>query len=248
MALAPEMRLVDLRAEVMDRCVLNRSGNQGARAQRVIDSQLRSAQRILYNQYDHTKRQIRAEIPLVSGVSQYDVPDTVNFGSIIAPLYVKRLDDGRVFPIFPGINFAQRNAAIGLSGVSSIPFAYSFENQVINLYPTPDVTIYSAIVYDAFMALSPLTAEDDEASVDSEALLQLTEILARPRLGLPEIPNAMATHLEYLDGLLIKSGDDSRCIAGGETSMRVTPEGPYRYDRRDTEWRTDWNPPGNWGL
>src|SRR5689334_9883769 len=110
MALAPEMSLVDLRDEVMTRCVLNRSGNLGARVQPLIDSCLNSAQRVLYYKHDYTRLQVRRTITLVNGQSTYDFPDDVEPGQIFDPIYVRRISDGRIFPLSPGINWMERNA------------------------------------------------------------------------------------------------------------------------------------------
>jgi len=245
MALAPEKSLSDLRGEVLDRCVLNTAGNLAARAQRVIDSCLNMAQRLLYYDHDYTRLQVRRTIPLSNGVSVYDFPDDVEPGQIFDPIYVRRVSDQRIFPLRAGINWLERNAA--LSTVTAIPRRYTFENQTLVIAPAPDTTLYDQIVYDAFTAATPLVNDTDMCAVDSEALIQMTELMVRPRMSLPMIPGADAILVKYLDSLKTQSGDGADCILGGATSSVVTPEGENRLIRRETSWDDGWQPHGFWG-
>lgn len=247
MALAPEHDLTWLRDEVMKRCVLNRTGNLGARAQPLIDSCLNSAQRVLYYDHDYTRLQVRREIALVDGQTTYDFPDDVEPGQIFNPIYVRRISDGRIFPLSPGINWMERNAAT-VTLTNSIPQRYTFENGALTILPAPDTSLYDAIIYDAFTACTELVNEGDRCSVDSEALVQLAEIMVRPRIPKPSIEGADNVLAKYLDSLKTQSGDDSSCLLGGATSAVVTPEGTNRMLRREVGWDTGWQPPGDWGT
>jgi hypothetical protein len=245
MALAPEKSLVELRNAVMERCVLNTTGNLGARAQKVVDSCLNSAQRVLYYDHDYTRLQVRRTITLSNGVTTYDFPDDIEPGQIFNPIYVRRLSDQRIFPLRPGINWMERNAA-QVTTTNSIPCRYTFENEMLTIAPAPDTTLYDALVYDAFLACTPLVGETDLCTIDSEALIQMAEIMVRPRMGLLAISGADAILAKYLDSLKTQSGDDGDCLLGGATSAVVTPEGTDRLVRRDVGWDEGWQPSGIW--
>lgn len=246
MALAPEKSLVQLRTAVMKRCVLNTSGNLGARAQGVIDECLNSAQRVLYYDHDYTRLQVRRTITLVDGVSSYDFPDDIEPGQIFSPIYVRRVSDERIFPLRPGVNWLERNAA-QVATTNSIPRRYTFENQMLVIFPAPDTTLYDQLVFDAFTACTDLVSEEDVCAVDSEALIQMAEIMARPRIGKPAIAGADAILAKYLDSLQTQSGDDGECTLGGATSAVVTPEGENRLVSRPVGWDESWQPGGYWG-
>lgn len=243
MALAPEKTLIDLRTAVMERCVLNTSGNLGARAQRVVDACLNSAQRVLYYDHDYTRLQVRRTLTLSNGVSTYDFPDDIEPGQIFDPIYVRRVSDQRIFPLRPGITWMERNAA-QVTTTNTIPCRYTFENQTLTIVPAPDTTLYDVLVYDAFLACTPLVSDTDVCTIDSEALIQMAEIMVRPRMGLTKIDNADAILAKYLDSLKTQSGDASDCILGGATSAVVTPEGENRLIRREVGWDTGWQPSG----
>lgn len=245
MALAPEKTLIELRTAVMERCVLNTSGNLGARAQRVVDGCLNSAQRVLYYDHDYTRLQVRRTITLSDGVTVYDFPDDIEPGQIFNPIFVRRISDQRIFPLRPGINWMERNAA-QVTTTNTIPCRYTFENQSITIAPGPDTALYDVLVYDAFLACTPLVADTDMCSIDSEALIQMAEIMVRPRVGLAKIDRADAILAKYLDSLKTQSGDDSDCLLGGATSAVVTPEGENRMIRREVGYDDGWQPSGIW--
>ena len=189
---------------------------------------------------------MRRTIDLVAGESSYDFPDDIEPGQIFSPLYVRRVSDQRIFPLRPGINWLERNAAT-VATTNSIPRRYTFENQMIVIFPTPDITLYDQLVFDAFTACTDLVSEEDMCSVDSEALIQMAEIMVRPRIGKPDVPGAAAILAKYLDSLTTQSGDNGECLLGGATSAVVTPEGENRLVNRPVGWDEGWNPNGNWG-
>lgn len=246
MALAPEKSLTDLTTEVMTRCVLNTAGNLGARALPLVRSCLNAAQRVLYYDHDYTRLQVRRNITLTNGVTAYDFPDDVEPGQIFNPIYVRRIEDQRIFPLSPGITWLERNAAT-VTLTNSIPQRYTFENEMLTILPAPDTTLYDVLVYDAFLACTQLVNDSDKCVVDSEALIQLAELMVRPRIPLRKIDGADAMLAKYLDSLKTQSGDDSSCLLGGTTSAVVTPEGANRMLRREVGYDENWTPPGNWG-
>lgn len=245
MSLAPGMKLSEIRFEVLTRCTLNTTGNLGARAQALVDTFARAAQRELYFRCDWTRLRVRQELTLTNGVTTYDFPDNLDPGQIDS-VNVIRASDNRAFPLQPGMSQIERNS--GAASTSGRPRLYTYENGAITITPAPDTTLYNGLWLEGVTALPPFVDDDELCVVDSEALIQRTELRVRPRMGMQVTKQMQDDHLAYLADLRSQQSDGAGLMLGGATSFKLTPEGENRITRTRVGWDPGWNPPGNyWG-
>lgn len=240
--------LAYVRGEILQRCGLGTRGNQGARAIPMVDSAIRQAIRTLQVQFPWTRLQTTKQIPLITGTTQYDFPDTMDDADIEF-VGAHNLSANRVTQMQPDPDRRLRNAYVNTT--LTCPRYYWFEDGVINITPSPDATVWDYLVLDGYAAAVLPVNDADLVPFDGEAIIQMAEMLSRPRMGLDVPPNVMQALTGYLNELRSRQGDGEGTMPGGTTSYKVRPEnGGNRTGYAGPQgWTTDWNPGsyGGWG-
>lgn len=238
--------LAYVRGEVLQRCGLGTRGNQGARAIPMVDSSIRQAIRKLQVQFPWTRLQTTKQIPLVTGVTQYDFPDTMDDADIEF-VGAHNLSANRVSQMQPDPDRRLRNAYVNTT--LTCPRYYWFEDGVINITPSPDSTVWDYLVLDGYGSAVLPVMDGDFVPFDGEAIIQMTEALARPRMGLDVPPTLMQEMSEYLSELRSRQGDGEGTMPGGTTSYKVRPEngGNRTGAPGQPGWDAGWNPNGGYG-
>ena len=216
----------------------------------MVDSCIRQAIRKLQTEFPWTRLQTTKQIPLVTGTTQYDFPDTMDDADI-QYIGAHNLSSNRVSQMQPDPDRRLRNAYVNTT--LTCPRYYWFEDGVINITPSPDSTVWDYLVLDGYASAPTPVSDTDLVPFDGEAIIQVSEMLARPRMGLTVPPNLQQQTTEYLMELRSRQGDAEGTMPGGTTSWKVRPENGGNRTGQGGQWgwSTDWNPSGfggGWGY
>lgn len=245
MALEAPKTLVYIRSEVMARCTIRADGDRGARAIPIVDSMIRSAHKRLLLKAPWLRLKGTATVALATGVTAYDFPDTMEPGDI-AEVWVKRVADNRYAKLDPEPDQYQRNA-FAASG-NGLPRWYWFDNGNLNIVPAPDITLYSQMRLDGYLAGNDLVNDEDTISIDDEALIQMAEILVRPKIGLVVDEHAVNALGDYISDVAAEQTEGAGFVLGGATSAKLRPEDGSAMGRFINQpYDANWIPPGYWG-
>ena len=244
MALPAPRTLSYVRDEVFTRCNINTGGDRGARALKLVDSCIRRAVQELAVKASWLRLSVTEDVPLTSGAGTYDFPDSIDPGRT-TEIYVRHATSLKLHELRADPSMTRRNALINSD---SRPQYYWFENEVLNVTPTPDVAYYNTLVFRGFLRVSDLVNDTDLIALDGEAVIQRAEIHLRPRIGLRVSQDMKETHLAYLRDVRGTQTENSGSMPGGDTSIRCMPEqdGSF-YGPSQVQWDEGWQPPGYWG-
>ncbi len=215
MALTPPTTLGKARLSVAIRCGQAQGNSVPENLTPLIDEKLRSAQKRLWLEAWWTRNLVRQSFPLTAGISDYDFPDNLSSEGVVN-LAVLRASDSRVYDIQPGIRTDERNSA-AIS--NNCPLRYTFEDQLIRLFPAPDA-LWSQLIIDGYLQPGAFTDPAENAVVDEEALITLGEILIKGHFGLPTVEEK-SNFDRYLSQLRSRQSDGEGFQLGGPQSYRT---------------------------
>ncbi len=227
--------------EVFTRCTLNTGGDRGSRALKLVQSQIRRAQRELVVKAPWLRLLGSVTINLVTGQTVYDFPDEMDPGKY-ADLYIRNATSLAYFPLTPDPSQRQRNA-LGNANASRA-FYYWFNDGALNITPAPDITGWDQLRIDGYLRESALVNNTDLVSVDFEALVQRTELFVRPRIGQVVTPDMTSSHLAYVREVRALQGENPGTMAGGDTSIKCVPQDGPGIPRNGFAWDASWQPYG----
>ena len=130
---------------------------------------LRRMQEWIYDaaDWEHMKRKWR--IAVEAGLSQYAIPDQMNWDRVIKAV---RVDEGGETPLVPEIGTFEVNFPVredGVEGRSDKTQSYEISNGVITIWPTPRTTSGFIDIY-AFKRLDPLLSDNSRAEMDDQLI------------------------------------------------------------------------------
>jgi hypothetical protein len=235
--------LAEIRSSALDRCGLATEGNVPRNIQRILDEKIRSAQLQLYRLYPWLVNYVQREIPLITGTTQYDVPDDTETGNITF-LCVRRLQDGWLFQMDAGIRPAEMNYVSQTPVAGAMPLRYDFREQAIIIAPTPDTTYYDALIANYYQTPGAFVEDSERAVVDGEALKMLSEILIKEHFGGMETDRLRADLGLYIDRVKVTQSNGEGFQMGGHQSLigKTQPRNRFAWSSiRGNTWR-DWRP------
>lgn len=244
MSLPAAATLSQVRDEVFTRCTLNTGGDRGARALKMVDSQIRRAQRELVIKCGWLRLQSSVTVTLVSAITTYDFPDSMAPGRYM-DVFVRDVSSGKYYQMEPDPTQNQRNS-LG-TATSSRPMYYWFNDGQLQITPPPNPTYWDVIRIDGYLRETDLVSDTDLVAVDFEAIVQRAELFVRPRIGLAVTQDMKDSHLAYVRDVRALQSENGNTMAGGDTSIKCMPQEGSGLPRNGFAWDASWMPPGTWG-
>ena len=226
MPIRPTLR--ELRESVLLRIGMSPDGGAAARAAAQVDERIREAQEYIHLNLDFTHLWTRRAVPLTVGVTDYDWPDDVEVGDLRRVVAAR--NDGYEIELASGLNTYERNSAYWNGSTSAAPQdtwnapqLWTIENQIIKIAPAPD-EYWTQLIFEAFIAPTPLVSDEDRCAVNGEALKKLAEALLKTHFGMPGAQEAKQAFNDFIEDLRTKQGDGEGFQLGGRQSARLAPD------------------------
>jgi hypothetical protein len=182
-----------------------------------LNELIRSAQRILYLEFKQTRLAKIITEPLLAGVGVYDWPDDSEPG-VIQWIYLinDEFNPTDLVVLQPGIRPEE-----SIDPYTSVPFRYDYIDREIHIVPAPaEDTSWTHMRIRYFRAETPLSGDDDEISVDEEALVRQTVIQYKENIGEPT--QAQRRDLDqYLLRLMNSQSVGGRIHLGGNHAFAI---------------------------
>jgi hypothetical protein len=236
--------LVSLRNSVAIRAGLASSGNLAARSQDLLDELLIEAQKEIYLRAQWARLWRTADISLVTGQRDYDIPSDLYIGTIGELWVYNNETPSRPFPV----KYEDSIDAEWLSNPGTSqgrPLVWKILNDLLRIAPEPDATIYPTLQLHYQQAPSDLVSDQSRASIDGEALIRLATIRLKIYLGIggPQ-DEAMAAFQRYLYDLRAASSPARSYDMASQRLMGPAYWTQPSVDAFVTPYVAGWNPPG----
>lgn len=240
MALPLQPTLSEIRAATLTRCGIASSGNIPRNISDIIDEKIRSAQIQIYELYPWLANYVSRTTDLIADTKDYDVPDDTDPGHIDF-ISVRRISDGKLYPLEPGIRPGETNLFVNSS--ASLPTRYAFIDQMIHIEPVPDVTLYDVLVLQYFQVPGQFVEDTERAVVDGEALKTFAEILVKEHFGGQDTDKLRADLGRYLERKRTRQSDGGGFQMGGRlpSTMFQAKRNRFADQGGGTSWQ-DWRP------
>ncbi len=243
MALPLSKTLDEIRRSVLIRTGMATAGSVPSRILAMIDEMIRSSHIELFTMFDWCRITTRLSQNLVEGQYQYDLPASlVSLGTISRVVITK--SDGRVYDLVQDQRTDVKDN-FGHNPDWSIPNGqpkfYRIIEGVLEMTPPPD-TNYSTITIEALPGPSEMVANEDRATVDSEALIQRATIKILDHTQTRDTRLLQQIHSTYLTQL---RGKQRPAMAFPIASDDVGGPGYWYLASRYPNTRpytNDWNP------
>lgn len=239
MALQLQPTLSEMVGEVLAGLNLGVQGEENADLHPLIKRMLRQAQAYLWNHYRWLQNNVSVSIDLVEDVTDYDIPDTFQPGSI-RRIYVRADGDiVREWDLVAGISPADRTAA-GVTSTSQYnPFKFDIIDHIIKVHPAPGADP-GTLHLEMDTSMSPLLEDEERPAVNGEACIQLATIYVKEQRRMPVGQMERDTHLAYVMDLRPKQSTGAPFSYGTgyihPCDTVVQPGRRRYYDDLDT-WR-----------
>ncbi len=182
MALELEYTLEEARLEVIARMGFPVQGGLSAAMYPFIDSFIRQAQATLYEEVDWVKLWKDEEIELIEQQDAYDWPDDCRYGQENSVFATD--SNGKITKLSPGLKAWE----ISEDKTPTTPQRYFFKERMLYIYPIPDVTRWKTLTIRYIATASPLREDGDRLSMNSQAVILKSLILAKIHYGQAGVP------------------------------------------------------------
>jgi hypothetical protein len=243
MALPLSKTLDEIRRSVLIRTGMATAGSVPSRILAMIDEMIRSSHVELFTMFDQSRLMVRLSQALVEGQYQYDLPASlVSLGTISRVVITK--EDGRIYDLVHDQRTdVQNNFGRNPDGTipNGQPKFYRIIDGVLEMTPPPD-TNYVSITIEAIPGPSEMVANDDHATVDSEALIQRATIKILDHTQTRDTRLLQSIHMTYLNQL---RGKQRPAMSFSIASDDVSGPGYWYLASRYPNTRpytNDWNP------
>lgn len=204
----------------------------------VMDEIIRSAEAQLYEQAPWIVNFVERTFPLYVDETDYDLPDDTLPGQIEA-VGVRKIADGKVYRLEPGIRLGETNA---LGTAAGCPQRYNFIDQIIRIAPKADIAVYDVLVMWYRQVPNGLVNDNDRTVVDGEAIKALVTILAKEHFEMGDTDRARVDLGNYLRHKQSGQSDGAGFQMGGKQSLIGGPQARNRFGRRNATYGEDWHP------
>jgi len=242
MSLALPPTLAEIRLETLASCGLATEGNIPRNIQDVIDTRIRRAHAMLYENSPWLRTLVEREIPVEDNVTDYDVPDDTEPGKIEA-VGIRRVDDGWVFRLEPGIRLGETNVLKPRMSLS-YPMRYTFINQIMRVEPAPTHPYYDVLMLQYRQVPGPLMQDSERVVVDGIAVKMLAEILVKEHFGGQDTQALRRDLQSYADSIKSDQSDGEGLQMGGHQSAYAQTQARNRFVRAGAGWANwqNWRP------
>jgi len=198
MALDQYRTLPEMVSEVLIRCALGQMGELNSDLHPQIKGYLRQAQRELWTKCRWLRLRTRQSITAIEDQTQYDIPDGFEPGSI--DRVIAKDDDGREWPLIPGISPEDRtDAALTSAETGDEPSRWTVTDGILEVLDAPAADIAELIV-EGWLAPGRLEAEEDRPSVDDEACIRYAVIELKKQKKMLTTAEARAERADLFEG------------------------------------------------
>lgn len=234
--------LADIRTDLVTRCGLASGATVPPRMQPLLDTRIRSAHAQIYELFPWVILTVDNMFDLSLGETDYDIPDNTEPAKI-EEIGIRRISDGRVFPLEPGFTLGESTAYVSQQ-TNQLPLRYRIIDGIIRLAPPPDTVYYDKLCMTYRLVPGPLVQDDERLAVDGESVLQLAEILMREHFGGVDTRGLRANFERYMTRLRVKQSNGAGFQMGGHQSIVVQTRPRNRFNRlgwRNSSWQ-DFHP------
>lgn len=236
MALATSPPLLELRQALAIRLNLGKQASTSKRLHPLLDEWLRSSFELLVREANWIVLRVTEDMELVTGQHAYDVPDSIDVGSIEEITVMD--EDFMEWRIEPGINVHERNAyRVDRGGEykesqASVPLRWEVIDQMLHIYPAPDDRFLTMKIRGKAIPRAPYS-DGDRAYIDKEAHLLQATLLGKDHFKMPGINSTAATLQRHLTNMRSAQSDGEPVVIGGSKSARFEDRGGWSgADRR----------------
>lgn len=238
-----EPTLAELRNSIAIRVGLATGGTLPQRIQPQIDEEIRRANNDLWHRSVWLRRLVILDQPLVTNVSDYDVPAEVFLGQ---SMDVRVVDSrGRQFSLIYDDLVDIDNFTVPNPSNLSTPKYFRIINDVLRIKPYPDATAFPTLRIEGIARPAKLVADADRPNIDGEAIVQLVTIRLNQRLGLNgDQGDNIGSFKAYLIGVRNAVSETRSYVVA---SRRLDGPAYWDYptvDAATTPFFSAWNPPG----
>jgi hypothetical protein len=230
MALREMKTLGEMGAEVLDRCGMPAALSDDQLPQ--VYAFLREAQAWLWVKFANLRQRIMVDIPVIAGVSTYDIPDQFDAGSIEQLEAVD--EDGVRWRLDAGIRPEDRSAyALSAALTSFEPCRYDIHDGDIEVLGVPGATI-ERLVVTGIAAQATLLEEGHRPTVDDEAMVRYAVAKLKSfkkQISGQEYQVELAALADYVGDLDGSQGTGSSFLMGGEWTDPSEMPSSHRRDR-----------------
>jgi hypothetical protein len=233
---------IALRANVLGMMGFPTSGSLSVRALPMVNACIKQAHKMIYEESDWYPLVLRTTESLITGVSEYEWPVALDPGRVfrVGVRQASAYGTQYVYPMRPGLREFERNAGLSPAAIPTAqPLYYAVENGMVTISPTPDATVWDALVIEGSAAYVDLVNDADLSCVDGALVAQRAELLARPRLGYPVDKLLVDAHTAYAKNIKDKNCD------GRSFMLNDAQAGSYPAWPDLTSGATNWRPPSD---